>query len=237
MRVAEGEREAAAFPSRFSGDVEEEGGVADRVEDQGVAGRQGQRHRGLFARLKLHDVECDLFDDLLGVLGEIDGRAEEDLARVFGERKRIGFVRRDPADSRVHGEGDLDELVERRFVVLRAKGAEVFGTVESLQRRARLEHAAAARAERAEAHVEEPEARRMHERADRRLFVEAVLGGEGERVDPVQRPVGTGLHLPLEDGRHLRVGRLPKKTPERPRFSHAASSLIEFRFARIEAML
>ena len=61
--------------------------------------------------------------------------------------------------------------------------------IEGLQGRGRFEHAAAAGTEHVPGHVEDAEPRRMDERADRRFLVEAVRGGEGERVDAVERPV------------------------------------------------
>ncbi len=92
-------------------------------------------------------------------------------------------------------------LIESRFVILDAERTKIVVAIEGLQGRGRLEHAAAARTEHVPGHVEEAEPRRMDERADHRLLVEPALGGEGERVDAVQRLVRSGF-----DGGFQRVG-------------------------------
>ncbi len=63
----------------------------------------------------------------------------------------------------------------------------------------------------------------MDERADRRLLVEIVLGGEGERVDPIQRAVGLAFNRGLESLRYGRLRRLLQQIPERSRLSHRLS--------------
>ena len=95
--------------------------MAYRIECDDEALRQRQRHGRLFARLKLHQVERHPVDRALDVLGNDGAGAPEDLAHVFGMGEGARIVRGDAPDPRVDREGDLDELVERRLVVLHAE--------------------------------------------------------------------------------------------------------------------
>ena len=55
----------------------------------------------------------------------------------------------------------------------------------------------------------------MDERANRRLLVEAALGGEDERIDTTQGPVGVGGDRRLKRLRDGRLGGLAEQVPER----------------------
>ena len=123
-------------------------------------------------------------------LGQIDARAPENLAVIFGFGKRIGIVGGDAAHPRAHREGDLDHLVERRLVAARAQSAGIFLVIDGLERRAGIEHAAATGTEHVPRQFEQAEPRGMEERGERALFIEAVLGGEIERVDAAQLAIG-----------------------------------------------
>ena len=105
---------------------------------------------------------------------KIDAGAPEHLAVVFPDRQRMRIVRRDPAHARVDGEGDLDHLVEGRLVAGRAEGAVVVPLLHRLERRAGVEHAAAARAQHVPRQLEDAQARGVQERRDRLLLVEPV---------------------------------------------------------------
>ena len=65
----------------------------------------------------------------------------------------------------------------------------------------------------------------MDERADRRFLVEPAFGGEGERIDAVERPVGRGFDRGFQGVGDSRVGRLPQQVPERRCFGHHRSSM------------
>ena len=60
----------------------------------------------------------------------------------------------------------------------------------------------------------------MDEPANRRLLVEAMGAREGERIDPVQRPVGRGFNRRLQRIGDGGLRRLPQQIPERGCFSH-----------------
>ncbi len=97
--------------------------------------------------------------------------------------------------------------------------------IEGLQGRGRFEYAAAAGTEHVPGHLEDAEPRRMDERTDHRFLVEAVRGGEGERVDAVERPVRRGFDRRLQLVGDDRFSRLPQEFPERRCFSHRRSSV------------
>ena len=179
MRVGEHERQIAALPGLLAVDLKKERRVGDGVEDDRKSLRQGERHRRLFACSELHHVERHPLDGAFDILGHVIARAPEDLAHIFGEGKRIGIMRGDAANARVDRERDLDQLVERRFVIGRAKRAIIVGVTEGLQGRARLEHAAASRAQHVPRHVEQSEPRRMDEAADGLFLVETMRLGIG----------------------------------------------------------
>ena len=149
------------------------------------------------------------------VVGQVGARTPKDLAHVFGKRQRIRIVRGDAADARIDGERDFDQLVEIRFDVGHAEGAKILVLVQRLQRGAGFDHAAAAGTQHIPRHVEQPEPGRMDERPDGRLLVEAALGGEDQRIDAAQRPVGVGRGRSLERLRDGRLGGLAEQVPER----------------------
>ena len=154
------EREALALARRLALHVEELRRVRHRVEDDHELRRQLQRQDGLLAGRQLDRLERDLLDQPLEILGQIDARAPEDLAKVLREGKPVGVVRRDPAHPGADREGHLDHLVERRLVAGGAEGAAVLAPVHGLQRRARVEHAAAARAQHVPGQLEDARAGR-----------------------------------------------------------------------------
>src|SRR6266702_171383 len=137
-----------------------------------------------FAGRQLDGIDDRLVDDLLEVLGQVDSRAPEDLAVIFPHRQRMGIVRRDPANARVHREGYFDHLVERGFVADGAQCAGVLVAVDGLERGTGVEHAAAAGTEYVPGQVEQADAGRMQERGDRPLFIEPASRRE---IEPLTR--------------------------------------------------
>src|ERR1700722_20944742 len=107
VRVGEHHRQAAAFAGLVARDLEEKRGMGDGIEGDEEALRQRQRHRRLFARLKLHQVERHSLDGGLDVLRNYGARAPKDLPYVFGMGKRAGLMRGDAADSWINRERDL----------------------------------------------------------------------------------------------------------------------------------
>ena len=180
--------------------------MSHRIEHDRKPLRQGHRHRRPLARRQLHHVERHPLDDAFEILRRLGSGTPENLAHVFGVGKQIRIMRGDLANSRVHGEGDLDQLVERRLVIGRAQRAVIIGPIEGLQRGAGFEHAPAPGANHAPGHVEQAEPRRMRQRRDHRLLAQAVRRGEGERIDPVERPVRGQFDLGLERRGDLGVG-------------------------------
>ena len=60
----------------------------------------------------------------------------------------------------------------------------------------------------------------MQERGDGALFVEAVLGGEGERVDAAKIAIGRFAHRLLDGGGAVGIGRLPQHAEKGFGFAH-----------------
>src|SRR5260370_34812524 len=107
-----------AIARRLALHVEKLSRVGDRIEDGDGGCRELQRQNGLLARRELDRVEGNVLDqpgERLDV-GEVDSGAKEDLMVEIPNRKGVGIMRGDLADSRVHREGDFDRLVECRLV-------------------------------------------------------------------------------------------------------------------------
>ena len=107
----------------------------------------------------------------------VSGRSMPVPQKVWRKYSHTGsvmrIVRRDPPHARAHGEGDLDHLVERRLVGLRAQRAVVGLLVHRLELLAGVEHAAAARAQHVPVQLEQAEPRGVQEGADDLFFVRA----------------------------------------------------------------
>ena len=141
MRVGEDERQIPPLLGLLPLDLQKERRVGHGLEDNHKSLREVERHRRLFAPSELHRVKRHRLDSALDIVRELVARAPEDLAHVFGERKRIRIVRGDAANPRIDGEGDLDQPVERRLAIDRAERAIILGLIEVLQRRTRLDYA------------------------------------------------------------------------------------------------
>jgi hypothetical protein len=155
---------------------------------------------------------------------QVDARAPEDLAVVFHFGQRIGTVGSDAAYARAYGEGNLHHLVEDRLVSRSAQPARIFLAIEGLEGRAGIEHAAAAGTEHVPRQLEQAEPRRVQEGGDHPLFIEAILGGEGERVDAAEVAIGRLAHRALDRGNTLGVGRLPQHAEKGFGFAHRSRS-------------
>jgi hypothetical protein len=194
--------------------------VGDGIEHQRMASAKRQRHRRTLSRLHLQPVEGDALHHLLEIGRQFGGGAPEDLARVIRQRQRIGIVGGDAAHARIDGERHLDMAVERGLAIRRAERAEIFRPVERLQRRRGLQHAAAAGAKRAPRHVEQPQMGGAHQGAHRRILVEPMLGGEGERVDARQPRIRRGLNLAFQRGGGLGLSGFGQQRPQRVCVGH-----------------
>ena len=172
-----------------------------------------ERHRRPFAGGKLHDVERDASDDVLDVVREVDARTPENLAHVFGSGsasgscaaiwRTRGFTVK-LTSTRLSSVGSTDDAQNEHRYSDRSK---------RLERVSRSEDPAAARTEHVPRQVEYTDSGGVQERADRRFFVQALRSSEGQRVDPVERAVRTGLDQPLQGCEDGRVGRLPQRVP------------------------
>ena len=60
----------------------------------------------------------------------------------------------------------------------------------------------------------------MQKGGDHALLIEAVLGGEGERVDAAEVAIGRVAHRALDRGNALGVGRLPQHAEKGFGFAH-----------------
>ena len=117
-------------------------------------------------------------------------------------------MRANAAHTRADREGDLDEIVDGRLVAGGAQRAIVIVMSQRFQRRVRIEHTAAARAQHVPAHIEQAEPRGMQESGDHLLLVEPGSVREIEQVDAVEIAILTvsdQLLHGIDDGR---VGRL-----------------------------
>ncbi len=153
-------------------------------------------------------------------LRQIDARAPENLPVIFDFGQRIGIVAGDAAHPRAHREGHLDHLVERRLIARGAQRAGIFVVIDGLERRAGIEHAAAAGAEHIPRQFEQAEPRGVQERGDGAFFVEAVLGGKIEHIDAAEIAIGRVAHRALDRGDAIGIGRLPQHIEESFGFAH-----------------
>src|SRR5260370_37847826 len=132
--------------------------VGYRIEDDDGGCRELQGQYGLLARRQLDRVEGNVLDQPAERLdvGEVDSRAKEDLMIEIPNRKGVGIMRGDLADTRVHREGDFDRLVECRLVPGGTECAIVAVPIDGIQRRVGFEHAAATYAENIPLEFEKP---------------------------------------------------------------------------------
>ena len=191
-----------------------------RVEYDQELGRELQGDDGLLSRWKFQRIQSDLLDDALEVRWQVDAGAPEHLPAILPDRKLLRIVRRYAADARAHRERDLDHLVERRFVAGSAQGAPIFVPVERLQRRARVEDAAAAGAEDVPGQLEQPKARGMQEGGDEAFLVHAEARRQIQDVDSIEVPVGRFLNETLDRFRRHGSSALAQDGEKRLTFAH-----------------
>src|SRR5439155_11866098 len=98
-------------------------------------------------------------------------------------------MRRDPAHPPADRECDLDDFVENRRIAGGTPGAVVVVAVDALQRLARLEHAAAARAQHVPRQLENPEPGSVQKCGDRTFFIEMPPCREIQHVDAAKRAI------------------------------------------------
>ena len=96
--------------------------------------------------------------------------------------------------------------------------------IDGLERRADIEHAAAAGAQHVPRQFEQAEPGGVQERGQRALFVEAVLGGEIEHVDAAEIAIGRFAHHLLDGGNAIGIGRLPQHAEKSFRIAHNSQS-------------
>ena len=216
-----GQRQALALARRLALDVDELRRMGDRLENDDELGRKLDRQCAFFARRKLQMVDDEIVHDrLVALLRQVDARTPVHLAEIFLQRQFVGIMRGDPADPRTDGEGDVDHLVERRFVGIGAERADIFVPLDGLQRRVGVEHAAAARAKHVPGYVEHADARRMQEGRDRAFLVEAVPGRKRQRIDAAKLMVLAFGDKPLDCVDHATVGGLPQQRKNILGFAH-----------------
>ena len=98
--------------------------------------------------------------------------------------------------------------------------------IDGLERRADIEHAAAAGTQHVPRQFEQAEPGGVQERGQRALFVEAVLGGEIEHIDAAEVAIGRFTNRLLDGGNAIGIGRLPQHAEKSFRFTHRSWSLI-----------
>ena len=222
--LVENQREVLALARRLALDLEELGHMGHRVEKDHKFGRQLQRKQGLLAGRKLDRVESHFLDHLIEIFRQIDRRAPEYLAKVLGERKLVRIMRRDPAHPPVDRKRHLDDLVEDRRITSGAPGAVVLLAVDTPQRGARVEHAAAARAQHVPRQLEETRAARRAER--RRSHFSSSrprLRRKIQHVDPAEVAIRRIPHQLLDRIDAAGIGRLPQKRKQIFGFAHLKS--------------
>jgi hypothetical protein len=197
---------------RLALDVDELGAVRHRIEgNDKVLGQLYRQHR-LFARRQLDRIDGEFGKTFAECLRQIDSRAPENLAIVFHFGQRIRTMGRNAAHAGAHRERDLDHLVQRRRVTGSAQPAIVFVTVDILERRAGIEHAAAAGTQHVPRQFENSEPRGVQERGDDALFVELTFGRKSQRIDPAQVAIRGFAHRFLDRSGAIRIGRFSQYT-------------------------
>src|SRR4029077_17968307 len=129
---------------RLALDLDELRAVGHWIEQDDEIARQLHRQYRLFARRELHRLYRKRGEAVPQGFRQVDARAPEDLAVVFHFGQRIGTVGSDAAHTRAYGEGALHHPVGDRLVARSAQPARIFLAIEGLERRAGIEHAAAA---------------------------------------------------------------------------------------------
>ncbi len=117
-------------------------------------------------------------------------------------------MRRDAADPRADGEGNLDLFVDGSFIAAGAQPAMIVILAQRFQRTVGIEHAAAAGAEHVPVEVEQTEPGGMEKAGDHALFIEAGALREIQHVDPVELMVLAILDQPQNRIGDRRVGGL-----------------------------
>ena len=207
--------------------------------------RQLQRKHHPFTGGDLDVLDYDLIEGLdVVVHGQIDARSPVKLAQIFVQRHRFRIVRGDSANPWAYGESDLHHFVERRAVPRGAKRANIFVLDDRLQRRIGVENPAAAWTQNVPGNLEQADRGCMQEPRDGALLVEAVICGEGKRVQPAQAPIRS-LHYK----RFYRIGDcgidgIPQELKKGTGFAHDPPSgwlgrldrlgLLRFRLGRAE---
>ncbi len=164
----------------------------------------------LFAGRQFERIEGDLLAEPLQIVGKIDAGGPKDLPHILEERQFVRLVRRDPADPPAEREGHLDHVVESRRIPLGAERADIFVAIDGLERGARVEHSAAARAQHIPRQFENAEPRGMQKGRDDTLVIESLPCREIDQVDAAQLAV-RGLGYKTLDRRHrFGVDRLPQ---------------------------
>lgn len=179
-------------------------------QDHELVGQLQREHRFLAGR-QFDGFQRHLVDDPRNRrVVQVHPRAPEHLAGIFPDRQRMGIVRCDAPDARAHREGDLDPIVDRRFVALGAERAIVVVVAEGFQRVVRAKHAAASWAQHVPGQIEQPEPRRMQEGRNDLLLVESIPRGKIQHVDPVEVAI-VALGDQLRNGVDDRgIGSLPQ---------------------------
>ncbi len=119
-------------------------------------------------------------------------------------------MRGDLAHPRIDREGDLDHLVEGRFISGRTQRAIVLLVIEGLQRGAGIEHAAAPRAQHVPGQIEQADPRCMQERRDRLLDVDIRCRRKAQRVDAAEIAIRSVPDQALDGIDGTAVGGLPQ---------------------------
>lgn len=195
---------------RLALDVDELRAVRHRIEHDDEVVRQLHRQHGAFAGRQFDGIDGELGERLIETLRQIDAGAPENLPQIFDFRQRIRIVRGDAAHARAHREGDFDHLVERRLVARGAEPAGIFLVIDGLERRAGVEHAAAAGTQHVPRQFKQAKPRRVQEAGKRALFVKTVLCGKTQSVDAAQLAIGRIAHGSLDGGNTIGIGRLPQ---------------------------
>lgn len=188
--------------------------MRDRLEHDDEFRRKLYGQHRLFTGRKLDILQRERFHLLRQILfRQIGAGRQVDLAEIFHQRQFMWSVGGNLAYAWTDGECYLDHLVEGWRIALGAQRASIFVLLHGFQRGVGVEHAAAAGAQNIPGDVEDAHARCMQKGADGAFLVEAILAGEGQRIDAAKLAVlarGDGL-LDRLDCLRIDIGRLPQK--------------------------
>ena len=209
---------------RLALDVDELGAVGHRIEGDDEFARQLHRQHRLAAGRQVDRVYGEFGETVAQCVGQIDARAPEYLPVIFDFGERVGVVGADMAHPRADGESHLDHLVESGLIAGSAETAIILVAIDGFERRAGIEHAAAAGTNHVPGQFEETEPGRVQKRSDHPLLVEPVLRREGERIDAAEIAVRRVADRGLDGRNAVGVGRLPQRTEKRFKFAHRLKS-------------